>query len=201
MASTFTRVALLRRSACGGAALVASGAVASAVAGSASAATVPDGDLAYLRLLIGAELLAADFQTRALGSGKLAAGQSALVRKLLADEQAHYAGLAQLLASSGQTPATADDVDFSYPARGFASAGAIAKLAVEIETLSLGACLGAVENVQTASLRLPIAQIAGNEAQHVGAVSPWLGRPAIGRAFAPAWPIGAVSDALDAYEG
>jgi hypothetical protein len=183
--------------------LVASGAVLSVVAESASGATatVPDGDLAYLRLLIGAELLAADFQTRALASGKLTTAQAALVKKLLADEHAHDAGLAQLVTSSGQTPATADDVDFSYPAGSFDSAGAIAKLALEIETLSLGACLGAVENVQTASLRLPIAQIAGNEAQHVSAVSPWLGRPVIGHAFAPAWPIGAVSDALDAYEG
>ena len=36
----------------------------SALAGSAAASTLPDNDLSYLRLLIGAELLAIDFQTQ-----------------------------------------------------------------------------------------------------------------------------------------
>ena len=76
----------------------------------------------------------------------------------------------------------------------------MAKLALQIETLSLGAYLGAVANLQTASLRLPVGQIGGNEAQHVAALSPWVGKPAIGHAFAPAWSIAAVSDALDGYE-
>ena len=198
--STFSRAALLRRGACGGAALVASGAAVSAFAGSASAAAAPDTDLAYLRLLIGTELLAADFQTQGLASGTLPAAQASVVKQMLVDENAHYAGLAQLLAGAGQTPSTGDDVDFSYPSGSFASAGAIAQLAVKIETLSLGAYLGAVANVQTSSFRLPIGQIAANEAQHVSAVSPWAGRPVIGRAFGPAWPIAAVSDALDVYE-
>ena len=46
----------------------------------------------------------------------------------------------------------------------------ILKLAAQLETLVLGAYLGAIENVQTPELRLPIGQIAANEAQHVGAV-------------------------------
>lgn len=181
-------------------ALVASGAVLASVAGSASGATPPDGDLAYLRVLIGAELLSSDFHARAIAGGRLSADQVALLRHILADDKAHYAGLAQLVAGAGGTPATADDIDFSYPDGAFDSAGSIAKAALDIETISLGAYLGAVQNVQTASLRLPIGQIAGNEAQHVGALSPWVGKPVVGRAFAPAWPIGVVSDALDAYE-
>lgn len=196
-ASALSRAGLLRRGATGGLALVASGGLFSAAA---AAAAVPDGDVAYLRMLIGVELLAIDFQTQALASGKLTPAQATLVKRVVADEHAHYSSLAQLVTSAGQTPATADDVDFSYPTGTFASSTSIAKLAVEIETLALGAYLGAVQNVQTASLRLPIGQIAGNEAQHVSALSPWVGKPVIGHAFAPAWSIGAVSDALDAYE-
>lgn len=198
--ATLSRASLLRRSAVGGTALAVSGGVFSAVAQSAPAATPPDGDLAYLRLLVGAELLAVDFQTNALASGKLPTAQTAVVKQMVADEQAHYAGLSQLLLDAGQTPATAGDINFAYPKDTFASLAAIAKLAYELETLSVGAYLGAVQNVQTASLRLPIGQIAGNEAQHVSAVSSWVGKPAIGSAFAPAWSIAAVSDALDNFE-
>jgi hypothetical protein len=189
------RASLLRR----GTAVLGAGAAASFFTGRAAAA-LPDGDLAYLRLLIGAELLASDLQDRALASGKLARAVSALVEQLQADERAHYAGLARLVAAAGQTPATSDDIDFSYPAKTFASEGAILGVAWKIETLTVGAYLGAVENLQTPQLRLPVGQIAANEAQHVSALAAALGRPLIGRAFAPSLPIDAVSAALDAYE-
>ena len=60
----------MRRGATGGG-LVLSGSVFAALAGRADAAVPPDNDLAYLRLLVGAELLAADFQAKALASEKL----------------------------------------------------------------------------------------------------------------------------------
>ena len=74
------------------------------------------------------------------------------------------------------------------------------RLAGRLEHLMVGAYVGAVENVETPELRLPIGQIAANEAQH-RARSPRCrrGRP-LGKAFAPALQIGAVSDALDEFE-
>ncbi len=198
--SSFSRSGLLRRGVAGGSALLVSGSALSALAGSASAAAPPDADLAYLRLLIAAELLTVDFQTQALAAKKLSTSSSALVKRMLADENAHYTGLATLLTGAGQTPATADDINFSYPKGTFDSHGAIARLAASLEDLVLGAYLGAVENVQTPQLRLPIGQIAGNEAQHVSALSASVGRSPIGHAFAPALQIDAVSSALDAYE-
>jgi rubrerythrin len=63
-----------------------------------------------------------------------------------------------------------------------------------------GAYLGAAENLETPELRLPIGQIAANEAQHVGALEALEGRSVIGKPFAPALQMGAVSDALDEYE-
>jgi hypothetical protein len=200
MTTRLSRAGFLRRGAAGGGLLLASGSAAAALTGAARAATPPDGDLSYLRLLIGAELLAADFQTKALASGKLSAASTATVKRMLADEKAHYTGLANLMAQSGQTPATADDIDFAYPKGSFDSEASILKLARRLEDVALGAYLGAVENVQTPQLRLAIGQIAANEAQHVSALAVASGKPVIGRAFGPALPIAAVSAALDVYE-
>jgi hypothetical protein len=51
-----------------------------------------------------------------------------------------------------------------------------------------------------AELRLPIGQIAANEAQHLSAIAPLIGRKQVGRAFPQALAISAASDQLDAFE-
>jgi len=191
---TFDRASLVRR----GGALLAGGAALGLVP--AALAAAPDEDLAYARLLIGVELLEVDFQTQALASGKLDQRAERVLKGVLAQEEAHLTGLSVLVTNAGQVPATADDVDFTYPKGTFASATKLAKLAATIETLALGAYLGAVENVQTPSWRLPLGQIAASEAQHVGALAAAAGRPVLGRAFAPSLQIDAVSAALDAFE-
>jgi hypothetical protein len=167
-------------------AFIKSGAVV-ALTGKTVALAPPDTDLAYLRLLVGVELLTQDFASRHTGD--------ALVAQMRADDGAHYRGLANLLAQAGVTAATPDDVDFSYPHGARPN-----ELGLTLKTLSLGAYLGALENVQTPAYRLPLAQIAANEAQHVSAYAQKLGKPLIGNAFATALPIAAVSDALDRYE-
>jgi hypothetical protein len=189
----------LRRGAVGGGAVL-SGSVFGVLTGQAAAATPSDNDLAYLRLLVAAELLTADFQAKALASKKLSGRAKAVVRKIAADEKAHYARLAQLVTAAGQPPATAGDIDFSYPKHSFASQTSVLKLAAEIETIVLGAYLGAIESVEEPELRLPIGQIAANEAQHAGALSALRGRTMIGRAFAPFLQIDAASAALDRFE-
>lgn len=166
----------------------------------AAFAAVPDEDLAYVRLLIGVELLEVDFQARALASGRLDPQTGRLLRTIAAQEKAHLTGLSVLVTNAGQVPATADDVDFAYPKGTFASAAKIQRLADTIETLALGAYLGAVENVQTAAWRLPLGQIAATESRHVGALAAAAGKPVLGRAFAPSLQIDAVSAALDVYE-
>jgi hypothetical protein len=189
----------LRRGAVGGGAVL-SGSVLAAFAGPAGAATPSDSDLAYLRLLVAAELLAADFDAKALASGKLTHRSKAVFRKIAADEKAHYTRLAQLVTAGGQPAATSADIDFSYPKGSFASQSSVLKLAARIEALVLGAYLGAVENVETAELRLPIGQIAANEAQHAGALAALHGGTAIGRAFPSSLQIDAASAALDRFE-
>ena len=178
-----------------------SGTGLAALADAAPAATIPDGDLAYLRLLIATELLAVDFQGRALASGKLRRNSARSVfRCMRADERAHYSHLGNLLIAAGQTPATAADIDFTYPKGSFRSQASITKLAARLEHLMVGAYVGAVENVETPELRLPIGQIAANEAQHASALAGLGGCAAIGKAFAPALQMAAVSNALDEFE-
>jgi len=165
-----------------------------------AAAAVPDVDLSYLRLLVATELLKADFATQAAAGGKLGAQTAGIVRRMHTADNAHYTGLAALMNDAGQPPATAGDIDFSYPRGSFASARSTTTLAWKLTSLALGAYLGALEQMQTPSIRLPLAQIAANEAQQHGALSPLVGRQAIGSAFAAALPIEVVSAALDAYE-
>jgi NAD(P)-dependent dehydrogenase (short-subunit alcohol dehydrogenase family) len=188
------RATLVRR----GAGLLAGGAALGLAP--AAFAAVPDEDLAYVRLLIGVELLEVDFQARALASGRLDPQTGRLLRAIATQEKAHLTGLSVLVTNAGQVPATADDVDFAYPKGTFASAAKIQRLADTIETLALGAYLGAVENVQTAAWRLPLGQIAATESRHVGALAAAAGKPVLGRAFAPSLQIDAVSAALDVYE-
>jgi ferritin-like protein len=194
--TTLRRDQLLRRAAVAGSAVL----LPLSATGRAEAAAPPDNDLAYVRLLVAAELLAADVQAKARASAKLTRRSKAVLEKMAVDEKGHYAKLAQLLTAAGQPATGPGDIDFSYPKRSFGSQPSILRLAAEIETLVLGAYLGAVENVETAELRLPIGQIAANEAQHVGAVASLRGRAVIGRAFAPALQIDAASAALDRYE-
>jgi rubrerythrin len=196
------RAGFLRRGAVGGGALLVSGAGLGTLGlpGVASADTPSDGDLAYLRLLIAAELLAIDFQGKALRSRKLKHAAHSLFARILSDEQKHYTQLAALLTDAGGTPATADDIDFSYPKGTFRTQASITRLAGRLEHLMVGAYLGAVESVETPALRLPMGQIAANEAQHQGALAALQGQPVVGKPFAPALQIGAVSDALDAFE-
>jgi hypothetical protein len=192
-----TRAALMRRGAGGGLAL----AVATtplALLPSAAQAAPTDGDLAYLRLLVGAELLAVDFSVRA--QGKLPPRPARAFTRIVSDEKRHLGQLGDLLTAAGQTPATGGDIDFTYPAKTFSSAAAILRQATRIEALLVGAYIGALASVAAPELRLPLAQIAANEAQHASTVAHWRGGPLIGPALAPALSIDAVSTALDGYE-
>ena len=187
---------LLRRAALAGGALL----VPAARAGPAGAAAPTDNDLAYLRVLVAAELLAADFEGKALASARLGHRSKTTTKKMAADDRAHYAKLAELLTAAGQPPAAAGDIDFTYPRGSFASQPSILKVGAEIKSLLLGTYLGAVENVETPELRLPVGQIAANEAQHAAAFAALRGRAVIGRAFAPVLQIDAASAALDRFE-
>lgn len=158
-----------------GAALAFAGALPSL----ASAAPLPEGDLAYLRLLVGVELLTLDFSASHSG-----------YTQMHADDTAHYRGLSNLLAASGVQAATSDDVDFSYPKKAKPE-----QLARTLKSLAVGAYAGALENVQSPATRLPLAQILVNESRQLSVLE-----GGVGHAFGPALTIDAVTTSLDEYE-
>ncbi len=200
MADRLTRGAVLRRGMLAGGALAVGGIGTAVLATPAGAMTFPDSDLSNLRLLVGTELLALDYQGEALSSGLLSTPAAALFKQAVADDTAHYNGLVDLLGKGNVVAATSDDIDFAYPKGSFDSEAAILKLAGRIQELALGAYVGALQGLQTPLVRLPVAQITVNEAQHEAALAALAGRPVLGRAFGPALQIDAVSAALSTYE-
>ena len=195
-----SRGQLFSRGAQGGAALLLASSLAESLVGSAAAAdTVPDSDLAYARLLVGAELLALDFYARAVASKRLRGDALAALKRARLNEREHYNKVSEILSSAGQTPAVASDFDFSYPKGSFASKTAIAKLGVALEAAFMGAYLGAVEGLQTDALKLPVAQIATNEAEHLSAFMRLSGRSPIGIAMPRPLTIDQASNSFDAF--
>jgi len=179
------RAVFLRRSS----ALVIAASGVGAFAPAAFADAPTPGDLAYLRLLIAAELLAVDFYE-----------QAAVSLRILADEKEHYTLLAALMTAAGQTPTTADDIDFSYPTGTFASRRSVLRFAKELERMLAGAYIDALEHVETPGYRLTMGRIVANEAQHHSAIAALQGEPPIQRSFPTAVRIDAMSNYLDRYE-
>jgi hypothetical protein len=116
-----SRAQLLSRSAKGGVALLASGSIAGALSGSATADATPESDLAYARLLVGAELLAADFYAQAIAAKRFSGGTARDLKRALFNEHEHYESLSAVLSGAGQPAAVAGDLDFAYPKGSFAS--------------------------------------------------------------------------------
>lgn len=199
MTASLSRAQLFSRGAKGGAVFLIAGSAAGLFAGSAAADAIPDGDLAYARLLVGAELLASDFYAQAIASKRFSGDAVKSLKRALFNEQEHYQAMAQILSGAGQLPAEAEDFDFSYPKGSFASTASVAKLGVTLETAFLGAYLGAVDGLQTAVLKQPVARIAACEAQHLSMFARSSGRDPVGNSFPGSLTIDQASDALDAF--
>src|SRR3954468_5122362 len=112
MACTLTRSELLSRGAKGGSAVLLGGAALGQYVGTAAADPLPNADLGYARLLVGAELLASAFYGQALAAGATGKAVSKYLKRAKANEDAHYASVAGILTGAGQVPAVAGDIDF-----------------------------------------------------------------------------------------
>jgi hypothetical protein len=194
-----TRGQLFSRGAKGGAALLVAGTSLAQFVDSAAADPLSTTDLAYGRLLVGAELLASDFYTQAVAASNSRASVLKYLKKAYANEQEHYQSVAGILSGAGVTPAVSTDIDFTYPKGAFATEGSVLKLAQQLETIMLGTYLGAVGGMQTNSLKQGIAQIAASEAQHLSYMWTKNGGKAFSVAFPPALTIDQASAAMDAF--
>ena len=190
----------------GGAALVLGGTAAGVLAASADAyppaasiGAIAASDLAFVRLLVGVELLMVDFYTEAVASRHLRGGALADARLALVNESEHYKYLAAVVGSTGGLALTAADVNFSYPSGAFFTAASVTGLANTLEQLTLGAYLGAGGNIANQVVAAAVAQITANEAQHLAALALRVGQPAYQDAFPDPLTIEEASDALAAY--
>src|SRR6185437_8140744 len=120
-----TRAQLLSRGAKGGTAFLVVGTALAQFADTAAADPLPVADLAYARLLVGAELLASDFYEQAIAASNSSASVRKYLRKAYANEQEHYQSVAGILSGAGVTAAVSSDIDFSYPKGTFASQASI----------------------------------------------------------------------------
>jgi rubrerythrin len=189
MTTRLSRAELLSTGAKRGAAVVVAGSAFGAFASRAAADPLSDNDLALARMLVGAELLAIDFYQRALKAARFGPVGQKYLSTASADEVEHNRTVSEILTGAGYTAATAADFEFIYPKPTFASRGAIAKLARQLETTFLGAYLGAVASVQAPALVQPFARVAASEAQHLTLWGIELGGRPLSEAFpAPLTP-------------
>jgi hypothetical protein len=194
-----TRGQLVSRSAKGGAAFLVAGSALSRFVEAAAADPLPGSDLAYARLLVGAELLASDFYTQAIAAVNAKPTVVKYLKRAFVNEQEHYKSVAGIISGAGQTPAVAGDIDFSYPKGTFASQKAIVSFAQQLETTILGAYLGAIGGMQTNALKTGLAQIAACEAEHAAYFRTTHGGSTFNLSFPPALTIDQASNALDAF--
>ncbi len=159
-----TRAAFLSRGAKGGLALVAGGSLLAVAGGPAFGAATTDTDIA--KLAAAAELLAIDFYTRAIKSGRLKGPEAAYLAAALQNERDHYQALAGVLGK-----AAPKSLKFKYPAGAFASAKSIGSLGQALETAFVGAYLGAVTALKSNDLKGVAAQIGNNESRHLAILS------------------------------
>ena len=199
MSAAITRGQLLSRSAKGSATLLVAGSALGRFASPAAAAPLPIGDLAYARLLVGVELLSSDFYGQAIAAANASPAVAWYLKRAAFNEQEHYDSVAGILTGAGQVPAVAGDIDFSYRAGTFDTQGSIAKLAAQLEALSLGAYLGAIAGMQTVALTGSLAIIASCEAQHSSYFTTLLGGKTFKSSFPAALTIDQVSDMLDTF--
>ena len=199
MSASLNRGQLFSRGAKSGAVLLVAGSALGRFVDTAAASPLSASDLAYARLLVGAELLASDFYSQAAAASNSGPVIGGYLHRALANEQEHYQSVAGILSGAGMTAAVAGDIDFSYPAGTFGSQGSIVKFARQLEELMLGAYLGAIAGIQADSLKSGLAQIAACEAQHASYFTAAGGSKAFKSSFPSPLTIDQASNALDAF--
>jgi hypothetical protein len=134
-----------------------------------SAAT--DEELAYANLAVAGELLLADLYGKALDT-KIATGaaQAALRAGRRAAIQ-HAGALSSVLTGAGQDAPSAQDFDFQWPERAFATPSAIASTGRVVLRTTLGVYQTAVVAVSEPSHRILYASLAASAGQQLGALT------------------------------
>jgi hypothetical protein len=192
---SISRANLLKR----GAALAVAGGAVGVFADTALADPISDQDLAYVRLLVTAELLQANFYTQATAAAVTSSGVTKYLNRALLNEQEHYQSVAGIVTGTGNVPAVASDINFSYPDGTFADEKSILKAAAALENAVVATYAGAMGGIVTNQFKTGIGQIAACEAQHCSYVQAQMGGHPFWLSFPPSYTIQQASDAMNAY--
>ena len=161
-----TRAQFLSRGAQGGLALVAGGTVLGLVEGAGTAFGAVTSDTSILKLAATAELLAINFYSHAIASGKLKGDELAYLAEAKANEQAHYSALKNAIGKG-----TPHGLKFKYASGSFGSRKSIGKLGEALETAFVGAYMGAVTALKSNDLKGVAAEIGACESRHLSVLT------------------------------
>ena len=197
MTLSISRADLVRR----GAALAVTGAAVGVFTETASADPISDQDLAYVRLLVTAELLQSNFYNQAVAASNTSGEVEKFLKRAYMNEQEHYNSVAGIISGAGNVPAVSADINFSYPAGTFDDETSILKAAAALESAVVSMYAGAMGGIVTNQFKAGIGQIAACEAQHASYFQAATGGHPFWLSFPPAFTIQQASDAMNAYTG
>jgi hypothetical protein len=192
---SISRADLVRR----GAALAVAGGAVGAFTETASADPVSDQDLAYVRLLVTAELLQENFYNQAVAASNTSGQVQKYLKRAAMNEQQHYQSVSGIITGTGNVPAVAADVNFSYRAGTFDDEKSIVKAAAALESAVVSMYAGAMGGIVTNQWKTGLAQIAACEAQHCSYFQTTVGSHPFWLSFPPPFTIQQASDAMNAY--
>ena len=195
MTQSISRANLLRR----GAVLAVAGGAVGVLADTALADPISDQDLAYVRLLVTAELLQSNFYSQAIAASVASPEVTKYLKRAYLNEQEHYQSVAGIISGTGNIPAISSDIDFSYPDGTFADEKSILTAAAALETAVVSMYAGAMGGIVTNQFKTGIGQIAACEAQHASYFQTATGGHPFWLSFPPAFTIQQASDAMNAY--
>ena len=195
MTQSISRANLLRR----GAALAVAGGAVGVFADTALADPISDQDLAYVRLLVTAELLQSNFYSQAIAASVASPEVTKYLKRAYLNEQEHYQSVAGIVTGTGNVPAVASDINFSYPDGTFADEKSILKAAAALENAVVATYAGAMGGIVTNQFKSGLAQIALCEAQHASYFAVQSGGKPFWLSFPAALTIQQASDAMNQY--
>jgi hypothetical protein len=131
------------------------------------------GDVGIVNFALTLEYLEAEYYSIALNTGLLSGEALAVVQALADHEQQHVDSILDYLTSNGATPVAKPE--FTFPDSAYASQAAILELAATLETVGVGAYLGAAPMIQDPEILASAASVEVIEGEHVVAVNDLLG--------------------------
>ena len=169
-------------------------------AGGAARAAATDHDLAFANFGVSTELLLEDFYGRALAAKHFGGLHANVLRQGRRAANNHAAALSNLLTGAGDTPPLAQDLEFAWPRRTFASAPQTVKTGLTVLRALLGAYQSAAATSSVVDYRVLYASLGASVGQQIGALSA-LWAPVGARSFPVATDVETASAAIEAYLG